>query len=102
KVQSIGVIKMSGALAGLVILVIGDSHMSHMIISLHDQLQAAGADTHSYYACGGTPNDWVYPSQVVSAGCGKGERHGAGPVVRDEQKLVPTYQLNVLIAKHRP
>lgn len=93
----------SGALAGLVILVIGDSHMSHMLTNLHNQLEDNGAAVHSYFMCGATAGDWVYPSQVASwAGCGKGEHHEKNPVVLENQKLMPTYQLSSLIAQVHP
>jgi hypothetical protein len=94
---------MNGALAGLVILVIGDSHMSHMLTNLHNQLEDDGAAVHSYFMCGATAEDWIYPSQVASwAGCGKGEHHERDPVVLENQKLMPTYQLSALIAKYHP
>jgi hypothetical protein len=94
---------MSGALAGLVILVIGDSHMSHMMTNLHNQLENDGAAVHSYFMCGATAGDWVYPSQVASwAGCVKGEHHEHDPVVLDNQKLTPTYSAMKLIAQYHP
>ena len=94
---------MGGALAGLVILIIGDSHMMHMLTNLHNQLENDGAAVHSYFMCGATAGDWVYPSQVASwAGCGKGEHQGRDPVVLDTQKLMPTYQLNTLIGQWHP
>jgi hypothetical protein len=90
-------------LAGLVILVIGDSHMSHMLTSLHNQLDNDGAAVHSFFMCGATAGDWVYPSQVASwAGCAKGEHHQHEPVVLDNQKLTPTYSMTKLIGQYRP
>ena len=94
---------MSGALAGLVILMIGDSHMQHMLTNLHNQLEADGAAVHSYFMCGATAGDWVYPSQVAAwAGCGKGEHHEKDPVVLYNQKQMPTYVLPNLINQYRP
>ncbi len=46
---------MNGALAGLVILVLGDSHMagpSYLISTLHEALEAQGATVSSYGMCG--------------------------------------------------
>lgn len=94
---------MAGALAGLVILVIGDSHMQHMLTNLHNQLEDNGAAVHSYFMCGATAGDWVYPSQVASwAGCGKGEHHEREPALVMNQKLTPTYQLPALVEKYHP
>ncbi|HWB47597.1 MAG TPA: SGNH/GDSL hydrolase family protein [Stellaceae bacterium] len=94
---------MSGALAGLVLLVIGDSHMSHMTATLHDRLESAGAAVHTYYMCGSPPNDWVYPSQIAPWGnCGKGERHEKSPAVVEKQALMPSYQLSALLQKNHP
>ncbi len=94
---------MNGALAGLVILMIGDSHMQHMLTSLHNQLEDDGAAVHSYFMCGATAGDWVFPSQVASwAGCGKGEHHEKDPVILQNQKQMPTYLLSALIDKYHP
>lgn len=94
---------MNGLLAGLVILMIGDSHMGHMITTLHNELENDGAAVHSYFMCGATAADWVYPSQVASwAGCGKGEHHEKDPVVLENTKSMPTYLLSALIDKYHP
>jgi hypothetical protein len=94
---------MNGALAGLAILVIGDSHMSHMMTSLHGLLEDNGAAVNSYFMCGATPGDWIYPAQVPWwAGCGKGERHEKEPVVLNTQQVAPTYSLVRLIAADHP
>ena len=67
---------MHGALFGLVILVIGDSHMIYMLSNLHNALEDAGATVHSYAMCGETATDWLDSSTVVPwAACGRGERH---------------------------
>jgi hypothetical protein len=42
----------TSALAGLVILVIGDSHMMNMMNNLHNQLGSEGAMVHTYAMCG--------------------------------------------------
>jgi hypothetical protein len=90
---------MDAALAGLVILVIGDSQMKGLIYDLHDQLENDGASVHSYLMCGATAHDWLSRSTVS---CGRGERHDkAGPVINATQTL-PTYSLPELIDKIHP
>ena len=91
---------MSAALAGLVILAIGDSQMMNMMSNLHSQLEDAGATVHSYAMCGATAGDWLYPSTIAS--CGRSERHGKGPIVAENQKAVPTYSLPKLIEETHP
>src|SRR5215469_10051546 len=91
---------MSSALAGLVILAIGDSQMMLMMSSLHTQLQDAGATVHTYAMCGGTAADWLYPSTITS--CGRSERHEKGPTIHEDTKAVPTYSLPKLIEQHHP
>lgn len=90
---------MNMGLAGLVVLVIGDSQMKGLIYDLHDQLEDAGASVHSYMMCGATAQDWLTHSTVS---CGRGERHDRGaPVINATQQL-PTYSLPDLIAKNHP
>lgn len=90
---------MNAALAGLVILVIGDSQMKGLIYNLHDELEADGAAVHSYLMCGATAHDWLAHSTVS---CGRGERHEhEAPTINYTQQL-PTYSLPDLIAKNHP
>jgi hypothetical protein len=89
---------MSGALAGLVILVIGDSQMMNMLPNLHNQLEDQGAVVHSYAVCGSTAQDWISPG---TASCGTLERQDKAPAVSD-QKTKPTWNINQLIAEHHP
>ena len=89
---------MGGALAGLVILVIGDSQMMGMLSTLQDQLLDAGATVHSYAVCGSTAEDWTMPS---TASCGTLERQGRTPAVLN-MKAGPTWNLSNLIAQDRP
>ncbi|HTZ35077.1 MAG TPA: SGNH/GDSL hydrolase family protein, partial [Stellaceae bacterium] len=61
------------ALAGLVILVIGDSHNASkdfLLSSLYDDLVNQGAIVHSYGVCGSQPNDWMKQTELP---CGRGE-----------------------------
>jgi hypothetical protein len=89
---------MDAALAGLVIMVIGDSQMKGLIYDLHDQLENNGASVHSYMMCGATAQDWLSRSTVS---CGRGERHEHGAAVINNQQL-PTYSLPELIEKNHP
>jgi hypothetical protein len=91
---------MSAALAGLVILVIGDSQMMNMMNTFHNQLEGAGATVHTYAMCGATAADWLYPTTVNS--CGRAERHDKGAAVIESDRTVPTYVLSDLIAKNHP
>jgi hypothetical protein len=90
---------MNAALAGLVILVIGDSQMKGLIHDLHDQLEDAGASVHSYLMCGATAQDWLVHSTVS---CGRGERHDRGPAMVNATQQLPTYALPDLIEKNHP
>ena len=60
----------SALLAGLTVLVIGDSHLSmptYLIRSLHDGITQQGAQVHSLAACGIPAGDWV---NLAPATCG--------------------------------
>jgi hypothetical protein len=65
------------ALAGLVVLIIGDSHIANkdfLSSSLQDDLVNQGAIVHSYGVCGSQPIDWIKQTELP---CGRGERHNA-------------------------
>lgn len=93
---------MNSVLAGLTILVLGDSHMvtsGYLISTLHDSLMEQGATVDTYGMCGANAADWVYPSTVS---CGKAERVGkTGPEI-DRKASTPTYKVDELIAKTHP
>jgi hypothetical protein len=93
---------MNSVLAGLAILVIGDSHMvtrDYLITTLHDDLLQQGATVDTYGMCGANAADWVYPTTVS---CGRAERHGkAGPVI-DRAASSPTYTIGDLLNKTHP
>jgi hypothetical protein len=93
---------MNALLAGLTILVIGDSHMvtrDYLITTLHDDLLAQGAQVDSYGMCGANAGDWVYPTTVS---CGKAERIGKEAPVINRAPSTPTYQIDQVIAKSHP
>lgn len=93
---------MNMALAGMVILAIGDSHMAgrhYLLTNLHDQLEAQGASVHSYGMCGASAGDWIYPTTVS---CGRGEHDDNQPPVTDSNKVEKTWNINALIQKDHP
>jgi len=94
---------MNGALAGLVILVLGDSHMAArelLITTLHDSLEADGATVHSYGMCGADADVWINPTNVT---CGRAERHDKdAPIVDHSGKPTITWSINDLLTKHHP
>lgn len=93
---------MNALLAGLTILVIGDSHMvtrDYLITTLHDDLLAQGANVDTYGMCGANAGDWVYPTTVQ---CGKAERIGKAAPNIDRAKSTPTYQIDQVIGKSHP
>ncbi|MBC8735443.1 SGNH/GDSL hydrolase family protein [Paraburkholderia sp. UCT31] len=85
---------LASVLAGLSILIVGDSHLSepgYLIDTLQDQLIAAGAQVHTYGVCGSIPGDWV---KSVPGTCGGAERNGKAPLVIDHNaKTQPVDQL---------
>jgi hypothetical protein len=93
---------MNALLAGLAILVIGDSHMvtrDYLITTLHDELVAQGATVSSYGMCGTNAGDWVYKSTVS---CGRAERHGKAAPQIDRQPRAPGWTIDELIAANHP
>lgn len=93
---------MSGALAGLVILVIGDSHIAsvgHFNNLLHEGLVAQGATVNTFGVCSSLPDDWITPNQIV---CGRGERHNTGPAQLGSSNTLHGWSLPALIADYKP
>ena len=67
-------------LAGLSILIIGDSHLAtpnYLISTLHDDLSKRGAVVHTLGICGTNAGDWL---KVTPGTCGGAERVGNGKV----------------------
>jgi len=93
---------MAGAVAGLVILVLGDSHMAdakYLITPLHDALENAGATVHSYGMCGASADAWL---QRTTVSCGRAQRHERQPAQTEANKQAYTWTINELIEKHHP
>lgn len=92
----------SSLLAGLSILIIGDSHMAtpnYLISGLHDDLLSKGAMVHSIGFCGANAGDWIKVSPAGS--CGAAERRGKEPAQSLRGK-VSTTPIKELIAKDKP
>ena len=71
---------MNTLLAGLTVLVLGDSHMAeptYLITRLHDALTARGAVVHAYGACGLPAGDWLRKKRST---CGSAVQAGAAAV----------------------
>lgn len=72
---------MSAFLAGLTVLVIGDSHLvqpGSLVSTLHDALMLQGATVHSYGACGVAAADWTRKRRTI---CGSTVRSGSTETV---------------------
>lgn len=88
-------------LAGLNILVIGESHMSisnYLIGNLPDDLVEKGAKVYSYGACGASAGDWL---KAKSVPCGA-TRVDTGPIRERPADIASTQPISSLIEKHHP
>ena len=89
-------------LAGMTILMIGDSHLAtpgYLITSLHEDLVARGAKVHTLGICGSNAGDWLKASKAGE--CGAAERKDAGKVVVLSDKTYTT-SISDLIAADKP
>lgn len=93
---------MVSLIAGLTILIVGDSHLatpSYLIGSLHDALLKQGAKSvHTLGVCGSTPAEWL---AVTPGACGGAERVGSGKAVV-AGAAAKTQPIAQLIAKDKP
>jgi lysophospholipase L1-like esterase len=88
---------MNGALAGVVILAIGDSHLVHMVSPFTEALEAQGAAVNAYGMCGTMPADWLSKGTTQCLA----ERHdNAAAMVKTTTQ--PTWLLSDLIDKNHP
>ncbi|SAI66765.1 cellulose biosynthesis protein [Bordetella ansorpii] len=88
------------ALAGLSLLVIGESHMTlsnYLREPLHKALLAQGAQVHSVGACGASPSRWL---TSVPVDCGA-DQVGTSPAVL-QGKEARTTPITELIQKDKP
>jgi hypothetical protein len=89
-------------LAGLTVLVIGDSHLAtpgYLITTLHDALASHGAVVHSYGACGVAAGDWT---RARISPCGGAVREPGGPVKVLSGPAAKTIPYAELHKRHRP
>ncbi len=90
------------ALAGLIVLVIGDSHIASTNFfnnAFHDALIAEGAAVHTYGVCGSSAEDWVAYKLLP---CGRGERHNEQQAQIDNSTPVAVWSLPSLIERYHP
>jgi len=92
---------LTSALAGLSILIVGDSHLTvpyYLIDSLHSGLEEQGAEVRTFGVCGTNPSDWLKPTEGT---CGAAEREPGGKV-----KVLPastsTIEIDQMIARYKP
>ena len=93
---------MSAALAGLTLLIIGDSHFvtqGYLVTTLHDNLQRQGARVITYGACGVASGAWVSPRVVP---CGTAQRVGNAAPRIDRSPQARSWSIDELIRQHRP
>jgi len=88
---------MNGALAGLVILALGDSHMVYMVSPLHEALEEQGATVNTYGMCGAMAADWLTKTTTQCFA----ERHDKSAAIVKNQSA-PTWLLTDLIAQNHP
>ena len=90
----------ASALAGIAMLIIGESHMSfddHLINPLVDDLTAQGAKVHAIGACGAHAADWL---KTITVKCSAERRSGEKGVFRTGAG--ETTPIKQLIAKDKP
>lgn len=89
------------ALAGLSLLIIGDSHMAtptYLIKYLPDELVSQGAEVHAIGVCGSHPKDWL---SVTPSDCDKSVRVNDGKVDWTQEGGT-TEPIKQLISKDKP
>lgn len=93
---------MSAALAGLTLLIIGDSHYVYpgsLVTHLHNNLQQQGARVFTYSACGVAAGAWVTPRTVS---CGVATRLDRQELRTNRAQNAESWSVDDLIRQHRP
>ena len=93
---------MSMALAGMVMLIVGDSHIAAAGFfnePLQDALLSQGAQVHSFGVCGAAASDWISPAPIV---CGRGEKHNNQPAKIETKRDLRGWSLPTLINRYNP
>ena len=88
-------------LAGMTILMIGDSHLAtpdYLIATLHNDLVAQGANVHTLGVCGANAGDWL---KATPGTCGGAERRGSEKAVVLGGKAA-TVPISQLLATDKP
>lgn len=97
---------MSALLAGLTVLIIGDSHMStpgYLISTLHDDLTSQGAQVISMGACGVASGEWILKTHSPCGGAIRIKDEpvkvltGKAAVTTPLPELLKTYKPNLLV-----
>ena len=91
---------LSSVLAGMTLLVLGESHMSladHLMEPLHANLTQQGAIVHSIGACGASAGDWLISKKVD---CGAEEKADGKFVLKGRDAT--TTPIKDLIAADKP
>ncbi|QEO16374.1 SGNH/GDSL hydrolase family protein [Acetobacter vaccinii] len=94
---------MSALLAGLTVLIIGDSHVTFkdsLLTLLPDAYVSAGAKVVTYGVCSSTAADWVVPNP--NNGCGAAQRIGNAPVGDAVMKPTSPPPIASLLEKWHP
>ncbi len=92
----------SPVLAGLTILMLGDSHFAtqgYLVTTLQDLLIQQGAKVVTEAACGAPASIWT---EAGVAPCGTAERIQSGPVKVDHTGKTHTRPLDELVAEYHP
>ncbi|WJD60335.1 SGNH/GDSL hydrolase family protein [Pseudomonas kurunegalensis] len=92
----------SSVLAGLTLLVIGESHMSFpdsLMNPLYDELTRQGAQVHAIGACGANAEDWVTPKLKLDCGA---TRDPGGALKLMSRGTMSTEPITQVIARDKP
>jgi len=87
----------ASVLAGLTLLVIGESHVNHLMEPLNANLVKQGANVHSIGACGASAADWLTTKQV---NCGSEQTNNESS--RTKGRDATTTPVADLIVKYKP
>jgi lysophospholipase L1-like esterase len=93
---------LSASLAGLTLLIIGDSHFVYpgsLITQLHNDLQRQGARVATYSACGVGAGAWVEPRTVS---CGTATRIRNEAIVTNRTPQARSWSIDELMQQQRP
>ncbi|POF62338.1 hypothetical protein CFR73_07375 [Novacetimonas maltaceti] len=94
---------MSALLAGLTLLIIGDSHVTFkdsLLSVLPEEFSKQGAKVVTYGVCSSTAADWVVPNP--NNGCGAAQRIGDEPIAAPNMKPASPPPVTGLIEKWHP